>query len=155
MSKFKKLRALFLSLIIIVGLVPVMYVVFRYDIINQLKHLETSTKVGAYSLLIVAGVFLGFSKKIISLVKEMEFSIFKSIISGILFLVPIGMALIISIGLSYIITDLIEVFEWVMGSNVIIFLILRPVWQYYNEKIKDQKEIDKMKEGFRSNERNI
>jgi hypothetical protein len=148
LKTMKKRRLLvFLAIILTILIIPSIVIIIKFNLIEQFKTTTPKTQFSILAMISLIVVFLIFYKKINLLINQMEFSILKVILNGFMFMIPLTIFLVIFIGLTFVLEDVIFVFKWIWGCAFITSFTLIPIWSYYNTKIAKENRVLEVRKG--------
>lgn len=151
MAIAKKRRLIFLILVILTALIiPVTVIIIRFNLIDQILAAPKSTKISFLAIAIILLIFFIFAKKLKVMIGEMEFSMWKVLFSGIFFMIPLTIGMVLLFVLIMVSTDLIYVFKWIYICMAITCFIWLPIWAHYNAEVLRLKRIGEVREGVRT-----
>ena len=130
MSNKVKRNLCFAAAVVFSFAIPVLAVVIRYDMLNAYMEASTKVQISIVACIIIAIIALCNIKRITQFINNIEFSIFKCIISGLFKIIPLVCIVLILVNMTALIDDL------TYGSNIFSLFIFDPLWRYYNEETK-------------------
>lgn len=136
MSNKVKRNLCFVAAVVFSFAIPVLAVVIRYDMLNAYMEASTKVQISIVACIIIAIIALCNIKRITQFINNIEFSIFKCIISGLFKIIPLVCIVLILVNMTALIDDLTYVAYWTLGSNIFSLFIFDPLWRYYNEETK-------------------
>ena len=136
MSNKVKRNLCFIAAVVFSFAIPVLAVVIRYDMLNAYMKASTKVQISIVACIIIAIIALCNIKRITQFINNIEFSIFKCIISGLFKIIPLVCIVLILVNMTALIDDLTYVAYWTLGSNIFSLFIFDPLWRYYNEETK-------------------
>lgn len=120
--------------------IPATVVVIKYHMVEAFMHASTSVQLSIMGCIIILIMALCNIKKITTFINNIEFSIMKCIISGAFKMIPLICILLLLTNMNLIINDLTYITYWIVASNAISLFIFDPLWKYYNEESKFDRE---------------
>ena len=139
-NKTKRMIFFLLSLIIPIG-VPLVVVLVQYDVLKLYTEASTTVKVSIIAAIFIVSLFIALYKKIKNFLNEMDFSLVKCLINGVVKIIPLVCLLLIFVNMYKVIDDIVFVMEWVIPCAAVSLFYLEPKYHYYTKLCKEDEQI--------------
>lgn len=144
----KRIIFFLLSLIIPIG-IPLLVVVIRYDIIDAFINTSTKVKISLIAAVFIICLFIAMYKKIKKFLNDMEFSVTKCIINGVVKLAPLICILLMFSNMYKVVDDIVFVMEWVIPCAAVSLFYFEPKYHYYTKLCKEDEQINLIKKAMK------
>lgn len=147
-NKQKRVVFFLLSLLIPIG-IPLVVIVIRYDIVNAFLNTSTKVKISLIAAVFIVCLFISMYKKIKKFLNDMEFSVLKCIINGVVKLVPLVSILLMFSNMYKVIDDIVFVMEWIIPCAAVSLFYFEPKYHYYTKLCKEDEQVNLIKKAMK------
>jgi hypothetical protein len=139
-NKTKRMIFFLLSLIIPIG-IPLVVVLIQYDVLKLYTEASTTVKVSIIAAIFIVSLFIALYNKIRKFLNEMEFSLVKCLINGIVKMIPLVCILLVFANMYKVIDDIVFVMEWIIPCAAVSLFYFEPKYHYYTKLCKEDEQI--------------
>lgn len=143
----KRILFFIASIIVSVG-IPLTAIIIKYDMIHKFARQTTRLKISIIGAIIFIILFTIFFKKIVKFLNDQEFSMTLVVIKNIIKIIPLVCISLLLINMMYIIDDLMYVFGWIVGCNIISLIFIQPFVEKYSYLTKKDNAKKLIKEAI-------
>lgn len=139
-NKTKRMIFFLLSLIIPIG-IPLVVVLIQYDVLKLYTEASTTVKVSIIAAIFIISLFIAMYNKIRKFLNEMDFSLVKCLINGLVKIIPLICLLLIFVNMYKVVDDIVFVMEWIIPCSAVSLFYLEPKYHYYTKLCKEDEQI--------------
>lgn len=147
-NKQKRVVFFLLSLLIPIG-IPLVVIVIRYDIVNAFLNTSTKVKISLIAAVFIVCLFISMYKKIKKFLNDMEFSVLKCIINGVVKLIPLVSILLMFSNMYKVVDDIVFVMEWIIPCAAVSLFYFEPKYHYYTKLCKEDEQVNLIKKAMK------
>ena len=147
-NKTKRFVYFALSLIISIG-VPLIVVLDKYKVIEAFRNAPTKVRVSIIAAIFIISFFIAMRKKIKQFLNDMEFSLLKCLVNGIVKITPLICILLVFANLYKVIDDIVYVMRWIIPCAAISLFYLEPKYHYYTKLCKEDEQVKVIKKAIK------
>ena len=147
-NKTKRIIFFLLSLIIPIG-IPLVVVLIQYDVLKLYTEASTTVKVSIIAAIFIISFFIAMRKKIKQFLNDMEFSLLKCLVNGIVKITPLICILLVFANLYKVIDDIVYVMRWIIPCAAISLFYLEPKYHYYTKLCKEDEQVKVIKKAIK------